>query len=56
MTQFYVSYHGPVVYLCLRDENHPWYGYAIKRLKTTKYIHSSDVQKLANAIDKMQEK
>lgn len=32
MTQFYVSYHGPVVYLCLRDENHPWYGYAIKRL------------------------
>ena len=32
MAQFYVSYHGPVVYLCLRDGNHPWYGYAIKRL------------------------
>ena len=32
MTQFYVHYLGPVIYLCLRDENHPWYGYAIKRL------------------------
>ena len=32
MTQFYVHYLGPVIYLCLRDENHPWYGYGIKRL------------------------
>ena len=32
MTQFYVSYQGLGVYLCLRYENHPWYGYAIKRL------------------------
>ncbi len=32
MQQFYLSYHGPVTYLCLRDEQHVWYGYAIKRL------------------------
>lgn len=32
MDQFYTSTHGPVRYLCIRDENHPWYGYAIKRL------------------------
>lgn len=32
MDQFYVSRHGPVTYLCLRDADHPWYGVAVKRL------------------------
>jgi len=33
MSQFYISRHaGGVTYLCIRDENHPWYGYTIKRL------------------------
>lgn len=33
MEQFYVSrFAGGVTYLCLRDDNNPWYGYAIKRL------------------------
>jgi len=32
MDQFYVSHHGPVIYLCQRDLDHPWYGYVIKRL------------------------
>lgn len=33
MDQFYTSRHaGGVVYLCLRDPDHPWYGYALKRL------------------------
>lgn len=32
MHQFYISRHGPVVYLCLRDPVHVWYGTALKRL------------------------
>ena len=33
MDQFYISRHaGGVVYLCLRDPDHPWYGSVIKRL------------------------
>lgn len=32
MDQFYVSRHGPVMYLALRDVNHPWYGTVVKRL------------------------
>jgi hypothetical protein len=33
MTQFYISRHaGGVVYLCLRDINHPWYGEVIQRM------------------------
>jgi hypothetical protein len=35
MDQFYVSRHaGGVTYLCLRDEDNPWYGHSIKRLDT----------------------
>ena len=33
MDQFYLSRHaGGVVYLCVRDEDHPWYGYVVRRL------------------------
>lgn len=33
MDQFYTSHHaGGVTYLCIRDNNNPWYGYAIRRL------------------------
>ena len=51
MTQFYVSYHGPVIYLCLRDENHPWYGQAIKRLdKALKSMSMEDLKKQLEAL------
>ena len=34
MNQFYTSRHaGGVVYLCIRDDDNPWYGYVIKRMK-----------------------
>ena len=42
--------------LCIDDTVHAALIAQLSRLKTGKYIHSSDVQKLANAIDKMQEK
>ena len=41
---------------CIDDMVHAALIAQIHRLKTTRYIHSSDVQKPANAIDKMQEK
>lgn len=33
MDHFYTSRHGTVVYLCIRDADHPWYGYVVKRLR-----------------------
>ena len=41
---------------CIDETVHAALIMQINRLKTTRYIHSSDVQNLANAIDKMQEK
>lgn len=41
---------------CIDDTVHAALIIQCNRLKTTRYIHSSDVQNLANAIDKMQEK
>ena len=41
---------------CIDDTVHVALIAQIRRLKTTTYIHNNDVQKLANAIDKMQEK
>ena len=41
---------------CIDDTVHAALIMQCNRLKTTRYIHSGDVQKLANAIDKMQEK
>ena len=41
---------------CIDDTVHAALIAQCNRLKTTRYIHSSDVQNLANAIDKMQEK
>lgn len=33
MDHFYTSHHANgVVYLCIRDEDNPWYGYVVKRL------------------------
>lgn len=33
MTQFYTArFAGGVLYLCIRDPDNPWYGYAIRRL------------------------
>ena len=42
--------------LCMDDTVHAALIIQINRLATGVYIHNSDVQKLANAIDKMQEK
>ena len=42
--------------LCIDETVHAALIMQINRLKPSKYIHNSDVQKLANAIDKMQEK
>ena len=52
----YKSTVKPNEILCMDDTVHAALIAQINRLKTTKYIHNSDVQKLANAIDKMQEK
>ena len=41
---------------CIDDTVHAALIMQLRRLKTTVYIHNSDVQNLANAIDKMQEK
>ena len=41
---------------CIDETVHAALIIQCNRLKTTRYIHSGDVQKLANAIDKMQEK
>lgn len=40
---------------CIDDTVHAALIAQIHRLKTSKYIHNSDVQNLANAIDNMQE-
>lgn len=33
MAQFYTAqFASGVLYLCIRDPDHPWYGYAIRRL------------------------
>ena len=32
MDQFYTHTIANIVYLCLRDADHPWYGTTIKRL------------------------
>ena len=52
----YKSTVKPNEILCMDDTVHAALIAQINRLKTSKYIHSCDVQKLANAIDKMQEK
>ena len=41
--------------LCIDDTVHAALIAQLNRLKTSRYIHSSDVQNLANTIDKMQE-
>lgn len=42
--------------LCIDETVHAALIMQINRLKTTIFIHASDVQELAKAIDKMQEK
>ena len=40
MTQFYVSYHGPVVYLCLRDEIIRGMGMLLNDLTRSKHDYT----------------